>query len=299
MKELAHWDSKNSQPTKTVLLAVNKMSHPKATLIISFFNNFPFLKLVLGGLERQTVKDFEIIIADDGSNEECKRKIMEYDKNSTLNIKHQWHKDEGWQKNRILNQAIVASKTNYLVFIDGDCIPHRAFIEEHISNRKIKTALAGRRVNLSEEVSSMLNYENVKDGYLEKRLFPIMVWGSIRGRGNRIENGIYFKSTIIRKIINKKERGILGSNFSLFKKDIVNINGFDERYRSPAVGEDTDIEYRLRNNGILIKSIKHLSIQYHLFHEKLYRTNKNLEILKHTMEKKIVYTPFGINKQFV
>ena len=125
------------------------MPYPKATLIISFYNNFPFLKLVLGGLERQTVKDFEIIIADDGSNEECKRKIMEYDKNSALNIKHQWHKDEGWQKNRILNQAIVASKANYLVFIDGDCIPHRAFIEEHICNSKTKTALAGRRVNLS------------------------------------------------------------------------------------------------------------------------------------------------------
>jgi len=275
------------------------MSHPKATLIISFYNNFPFLKLVLGGLERQTFKDFEIIIADDGSNKECKRKIMEYDKNSALNIKHQWHMDEGWQKNRILNQTIVASKANYLIFTDGDCIPHRAFIEEHICNRKAKTALAGRRVNLSEEVSSMLNYENVKNGYLEKRLFPIMVWGSIRGQGNRIENGIYFKSTIIRKKINKKERGILGSNFSLFKKDIVNINSFDERYRSPAVGEDTDIEYRLRHNGILIKSIKHLSIQYHLFHEKLLRTDKNLEILKQTMEKKIVYTPFGINKEFV
>ncbi len=275
------------------------MSHPKATLIISFYNNFPFLKLVLGGLERQTFKDFEIIIADDGSNKECKRKIIEYDKNSALNIKHQWHMDEGWQKNRILNQTIVASKANYLIFTDGDCIPHRAFIEEHICNRKAKTALAGRRVNLSKEVSSRLNYENVKNGCLEKRLFPIMVWGSIRGRGNRIENGIYFKSTIIRKKINKKQRGILGSNFSLFKKDIVNINGFDERYRSPAVGEDTDIEYRLRNNGVIIKSIKHLSIQYHLFHEKLYRTDKNLEILKQTMEKKIVYTPFGINKEFV
>ena len=275
------------------------MSHPKATLIISFYNNFPFLKLVLGGFERQTVKNFEIIIADDGSNDECKRKIIEYHKNSTLNIKHQWHKNEGWQKNRILNQAIVASKANYLVFIDGDCIPHRAFIEEHIRNRKAKTALAGRRVNLSEEVSSKLNYENVKNGCLEKRLFPIMVWGSIRGQGNRIENGIYFKSTFIRKKINKKERGILGSNFSLYKKDIVNINGFDEKYRSPAVGEDTDIEYRLRQSGILIKSIKHLSIQYHLFHEKLFRTDENLEILKQTMKKKVVYTPFGINKEFV
>ena len=257
------------------------MPHPKATLIISFYNNFPFLRLVFGGLERQTVKDFEIIIADDGSNKECKRKIIEYDNNSSLSIKHQWQKDKGWRKNRILNQAIVASKAKYLIFIDGDCIPHRAFIEEHISNSKDQTALAGRRVNLSEKVSSMLNYENVKNGCLEKRFFPIMVWD------------------IIRKNINKKDRGILGSNFSIFKKDIVNINGFDERYRSPAVGEDTDIEYRLRHNGIKIKSIKYLSIQYHLFHDKLYRPNENLDILKQTMEKKIVYTPFGIINEFV
>lgn len=273
------------------------MPHPKATLIISFYNNFLFLKLVFAGLERQTFKNFEIIIADDGSDEKYKKQIIEYNKNSSLNIKHLWHKDIGWRKNKILNQAIVASKANYLIFIDGDCIPHRYFIEEHLRNRENRTALAGRRVNLSKKVSDKLTCENVKNGILEKRLIPLMILENIKGYGNRIENGIYIKPASVRKLLNKKKRGILGSNFSLFKNDLVNINGFDERYISPAVGEDTDIEYRLRQNKIIIKPIKHYAIQYHLFHEKLNRCDTNLEILKQTIDKKIVFTPFGINKE--
>lgn len=273
------------------------MPHPKATLIISFYNNFLFLKLVFAGLERQTFKNFEIIIADDGSDEKYKKQIIEYNKNSSLSIKHLWHKDIGWRKNKILNQAIVSCKANYLIFIDGDCLPHRCFIEEHIRNRENRTALAGRRVNLSKKVSDKLTCENVKNGILEKRLIPLMILENIKGYGNRIENGIYIKPAGVRKLLNKKKRGISGSNFSLFKKDLVNINGFDERYISPAVGEDTDIEYRLRQNKINIKPIKHYAIQYHLFHKKLYRCDTNLEILKQTIDKKIVFTPFGINKE--
>lgn len=274
------------------------MPFPKATLIISFYNNYHFLKLVFGGLERQTYTDFEIIIADDGSDEKYKKYIRDYSNKSSLNIIHVWHKDEGWQKNKILNNAIVTSNANYLIFIDGDCIPHRAFIEEHILNSKLNTVLAGRRVNLSKKVSNLLTYGNVKEGILEMRLFPLMVFESIKGHGDRIENGIFIKSPVIRKLINKKEKGILGSNFSLFKEDIIKINGFDERYKSPAVGEDTDIEFRLRANKMAVKPVKHYTIQYDLFHNKLSRDEKNQMILRETKDKEIIYTPYGINKDF-
>jgi glycosyltransferase involved in cell wall biosynthesis len=272
------------------------MSEPLVTLIISFYNHFSFLELVLAGLERQIHKNFEIIIADDGSKDKIIKKINNYKNTSALNIKHVWHEDKGWRKNRILNFSVQQSSGEYLVFTDGDCIPHKAFIHEHLLNKQPNTVLAGRRVNLSKNVTDLLTPSKVKKGFLETRLFPLMIWEAIMRRGDRVENGLYFRNKFIRKRINLKDRGILGSNFSIYKSDILAINGFDERYEAPAVGEDTDLEYRLKLNETKVKTVKHLAIQYHLYHPKLSRPGKNLDILYDTMEKKNYYTPYGINK---
>jgi len=272
------------------------MPNPEVTLIISFYNQFPFLELVFAGLERQIHKNFEIIIADDGSKGKIVQQIKHYISISGLNINYVWHEDKGWRKNRILNLSIQQSASDYLIFIDGDCIPHKAFIFEHLMNKQANRVLAGRRVNLSKIVSDRLTYIKVQKGFLETKLFPLMIWESIMGRGDRIENGFYFRSRAIRKRINKKDRGILGCNFSIHKSDLLAINGFDERYEAPAVGEDTDLEYRLKLNGVKVKMIKNLAIQYHLYHPKLSRPGKNLEIFNETMEKGIWYTPYGIDK---
>ena len=74
------------------------------------------------------------------------------------------------------------------------------------------------------------------------------------------------------------------------------INGFDERYELPYVGEDTDIDYRLCLNGVALQSLNNIAIQYHLFHPKLLRLQKNQDIFKEVQNLKIAYTPYGIKK---
>lgn len=124
----------------------------KATLIISFYNKIDYLKLVLAGMERQSSNEFEIIIADDGSREEVVRELKEIMDRSSLAIKHVWQEDKGFRKCRILNKSICEAKTDYLIFIDGDCVPHKEFVREHIENRSKGVCLAGRRVNLSKKL---------------------------------------------------------------------------------------------------------------------------------------------------
>ncbi len=272
------------------------MSNLESSVIISIYNNFKFFNFVLAGFERQTNKNFEIIIADDGSKKEVVDKIHQYINQSEMKIKHVWHEDEGWQKNKILNKAIQASETDYIIFVDGDCIPHKNFVQEHLINKADNTILAGRRSNLSKFISDKLTYNNIRTGILEKRFALLgLVLKSIIG-GSHLENAVFFKSRYLRKKINKKDKGVLGSNFSLHKSDILEINGFDERYVKPAVGEDTDIEYRLRNAGKKVKSVKHLAIQYHLFHKKLERDKANMEYLNQVTKNKTTFTPYGINK---
>jgi glycosyltransferase involved in cell wall biosynthesis len=267
-----------------------------ATIILSFYNKPDILKLVLAGFERQSEKAFEIVIADDGSNTDAVKALERIIQSSPLQIQHVWHKDEGWRKNIILNKAIVAAKSPYLIFVDGDCIPHRHFVKEHLNAREEGFILTGRRVLLSKNISEFLSFNKVRNGWLEKLLFPWMLIERVAGKGQFVENALYFKYDWIRKRINNKRKGLLGSNFSLHKSDMLVVNGFDERYLAPYVGEDTDLEYRLRKHGFKFRHLKHLAIQYHLFHPRLEFNNENHALLQENMQRSSGYTPFGIVK---
>jgi glycosyltransferase involved in cell wall biosynthesis len=276
------------------MLLVMEEFNPKASLIISFYNKIEILKLVLTGFERQSYKNFEVIIADDGSKPEVVVELEKIITDSKLNIRHIWHDDNGWQKNIILNKAIVASNSGYLIFIDGDCIPHRHFIKEHLNAKQLHTILAGRRVNLSERVSRFLKQKHVRFAMLETIFIPWMIFEKLLGMGSDIENAFFIRSKWLRSKINNKDRGVLGAHFSIHKSDLLAINGFDERYKAPYVGEDTDLEYRLRLNGCKVKTLKHVAILFHLHHKRMPNTKINDSIFEETKEKKIAYTPFGI-----
>ena len=268
----------------------------KASIIISFYNNLTWLKLVLAGLERQSCQEFEVLIADDGSKvtvvDEFKSILPHY----SFSIHHLWHKDKGWQKNIILNKAVVASSSEYLIFMDGDCIPHRHFVKEHLAHKEKNFALAGRRLHLSAPVTEKLTPEIISSGYLETKALLKLYWDKMTNKGcEHWENGLYAPQWL-RPHINKKDKGIVGSNFSVHKTDLLSINGFDERYLAPAVGEDTDLELRFRNNGMKIRSIKHLAIQYHLYHKTLHRPSENLSILANNKALNMTFTPYGIKQ---
>lgn len=268
------------------------------SLIISFYNRIDYLKLVFAGLEIQSFKDFEVIIADDGSNELVVNQLKSLIHKASFNVKHLWQEDKGFRKNKILNRAIVESSSDYLVFIDGDCIPHSEFLNEHFKNREQKICLTGRRVNLSRRITEKLNEELVKQKFLEKNLF-LLFWDSIFGETVDFEKGIYIKSKKLREFINKKPRGLLGCNFSIHKKDILDVNGFDERYIHPSIGEDSDLQFRLELNGVKIKSLNNIAIQYHLYHKLQERKEINLKLFEEVKKSKIAFTPYGIKKSVV
>ncbi len=270
-------------------------SFSEISVIISFYNKIDFLSLVIAGFEIQTFKSFEIIIADDGSSQTTCKALSELISNSDVKIRHIWHEDNGWRKNRILNKAILSSTSDCLIFTDGDCIPHPRFVEEHFKNREKGKVLAGRRVYLSQRITIKLNRVKIAKKYsIGKYLIPLFFHTTFLKDGKYFENAIYIKSKLIRKTINRKKKGLIVSNFSLFKDDIMKVNGFDERYEAPSVGEDTDLCYRLKLAGIKVKTVKHIAIKYHLFHKRLNWDNNNKEIFDNTVLKKEFYAKDGI-----
>ncbi len=267
------------------------------SLIISFYNKIDFLKLVFAGLEQQSFHDFEVIIADDGSRKEIVAEVKHLIQNASFPVKHLWHEDNGWQKNTILNKAIVASEAEYLIFIDGDCIPNPHFIEEHLICQTANQAVCGRRVTLTEKTSANLNVKDIESKFFHIKLFfKLLGENFFTNEKIHLRHMIRIRNQFLRRIFVKdKLKGILGCNFSVWKQDMMKINGFDERFVFPGMGEDSDIENRLRQMGVRLVSKKFYVTVYHIYHSALGPDYEmNYILYKENLENKVIFTPYGI-----
>ena len=275
------------------------MSYP-VSLIISFYNKIDLLKLIFAALERQTFQNFEVVIADDGSKPEVVEEIQRIQSNYFFLIKHVWHEDDGWQKNIILNKAIQAAEGEYLIFIDGDCIPQKRFVEEHVENRIAGKIISGRRVLLTKNISKNLTETKIKNGYMDCLVgFPLFYETVFKGKYTRMENMVRIRNKFIRRLfIKEKMRSFLGCNFSVWKSDILTVNGFDERFIYPGTGEDMDLEERLKRVGVLPVSKKHLVTLFHYYHVHFDTNHEPNKVLyEENNRNKVTFTPFGITKK--
>lgn len=271
---------------------------PKLSLIISFYNKTEILEKVLESIALQGMQDFEVVIADDGSGPEAVRFIEQAAKRYPFPIRHVWHEDKGWRKNAILNKAVVAAQGEYLVFIDGDCLLEPHFLEEHYAARKRGEVVTGRRVLLTPKTTERLLATTLNTHSFGFRLFFQLLAETLLGhQKTQMEQMIRLPYWMRRLFIRERKRYILGCNFSLYKEDLLAVNGFDERFQYPGYGEDIDLEFRLARNGVPAMSRKCQLVQFHCYHTHFntdYAPNKQL--LQENTDKKITFTPYGIQQ---
>ncbi|MDD8018766.1 MAG: glycosyltransferase [Bacteroidota bacterium] len=238
--------------------------NPKLSIVIAVYNKPQNLRYVLEAFNRQSMKDFELIIADDGSGKELTDVVNEAKRTYPFRIKHLWHADNGWRKNTMLNYGIQESATDYIVFIDGDCLPGKDFVLDHFAHRVKEKILLGRRVEHGERWAKNLSLEKIRSGEFEKYTLRDIVDG-LTGKSVTLEAGFRITHPFVRKLTGEVS-SILGCNFSTYKEHLVAVNGFDESYDGPGSGEDSDIFYRLQLIGVTGKSLRSLALQYHIWH---------------------------------
>jgi cellulose synthase/poly-beta-1,6-N-acetylglucosamine synthase-like glycosyltransferase len=228
----------------------------KISAIVAFYKNLPFLDLVLDGFRRQNYdhKDFEVIIAEDDDAPVTKEYVAKQSRDLPFVLKHVCHEDLGFRKDKILNEAISVSEGEFLVLLDGDCIPHRSLLKEYMRMGCEGTLFFGRRVMMSELLTQKLVASR------DRKLLSL--YSQVKHGSKRIEDGIYLP--FFRK--RNKTNGLLGCNWGIMKKHVLEVNGYDEDYVTAGVGEDIDIEWRLKANGIKKQSMRHRAIVYHLHH---------------------------------
>lgn len=266
------------------------------SVIFTTYNHPEWLKKVLWGFENQTVKNFEVIIADDGSTEATKKVIDECIARNIISVKHIWHPDEGYQKCPILNKAIVASSSDYLIFTDGDCIPRNDFVEVHLNNKKDNYFLSGGTLRLPIELSKSITKEDI----ISDNAFSLK-WLYKHGLKRNFKSTKLVKSTFYGRLMNfitPTKASWNGHNSSGWKKDIIAINGFNETMHYG--GQDRELGERLKNYGIKSKQIRYSAVCIHLEHGRPYKTqesiNRNKGIRKMVKNTKSYWIDAGVNK---
>src|SRR6476620_3116611 len=106
---------------------------PSASIIVTSYNQVETLKLLFAILDRQTLKEFEVIVADDGSSDGTRELCL---RKGTFQIHYITQEDFGYQKAKILNQSLIIAKSDYLIFVDGDVILERHFVQDHLELKK-------------------------------------------------------------------------------------------------------------------------------------------------------------------
>ena len=193
-------------------------------------------------------------------------------------LRHVWQQDLGFRASRARNLGAAANCSDYIIWIDGDCLLPSNFIEKHVALSKPKHLIAGGRRLLSEEFTARMFTQNVAvDQAFDSWKFISFPLG-------------YFRS------IQSKSWNIVRScNLSLYRDDLIEIGGFDESF----VGwgrEDSDFVIRLMNLGLKIKSGRLATCVAHLYHYDRSKSHLSIndERLARTLDSARIYSQRSI-----
>ncbi len=227
----------------------------KASLIIPFYKDLSALELILQALCRQSAAgQFEVVIAEDDDAPKTVSFLNNIQPLLNFPLQHISQPDEGYRRSKALNNGLRIANNELVIFTDGDCIPHRHFIQSYLNNAADKKLLYGRRVNLGEKFSAKLRH--TKDDAAMNFLSLLL------SDSSRVAEGLYLPFYPVSWI---SKRQPWGCNMGAMKKDILAVNGFDEDYREWGP-EDLDICKRLELYGCVLESVKYKAIIYHLYH---------------------------------
>lgn len=267
----------------------------KTSIVFTTYNSPAWLEKVLWGFFEQTAKDFEIVIADDGSREDTRELIERMKGETTIPIKHVWQEDDGFQKCRILNKAILASEGEYLIFTDGDCIPRKDFVEQHLRLSEPNTYLSGGYFKLPMDISQAITKEDV----VSQKAFDVD-WLVSMGLKKTHKTMKLTASGAWASFLNKISPARPtwnGHSASCYKKHILAVNGFEETMQYG--GQDCEFGDRLVNNGLKAKRIRYSAVCVHLDHKRGYITPEMLAnskaIRQDTKKNKVIKARVGLD----
>lgn len=236
-------------------------------VIITTYNQPAWLEKVLWGYGSQSRRDFQVVVADDGSTAETRALIRRAEAEFGGRLAHVWQEDLGFRKCEILNRAILSTVAEYLIFTDGDCIPRIDFVQRHIELAEPGRFLSAGVVWLPAELSRAITREDVTESRLaDPKWLRQHGWHGGRRRLRLVQNRL---TATALDALTPTAPSFNGHNASVWRDALIAVNGFDAQMGYG--GLDRALGERLRNLGIRGKQVRHRAVCFHLDHDRPYR----------------------------
>lgn len=230
----------------------------EAAIIVCTYQRPRNLKSCLISIAAQTGVDgqFELVVADDGSNDETADLVSEFQRRVDFPVRFTAHEHDGFHPARCRNEGVLASNAPYLLFLDGDCVIPRDHVRNHLAQRRPTTVCGGDCFRLTEEQSDRV--AGGVDGREElERLVPL------RERWRVTRNHLDAKLNWLLR--NPSKPKLFAGNIGMWRRDLELVNGFDQKFLHWG-GEDDDLRMRLIQAGLTIRSIRDRAHTFHLWH---------------------------------
>lgn len=211
---------------------------PSTAVIVAAYEQSGPLRLVLAALAAAPRTDFEVHIADDGSTPPMAEALADLAAGLPFPVTFQHQPDGGFRKAEIVNRATLATDAELLVFLDGDCVPHRDLIEVYRAAYRPRDFFVGSVGFIDADSSRALTPESVAEGAHED-LLDRDQWRKIRIT--------HWKNVVYRGLKQVRPR-IRGGNFAVAAELFRAVDGYDEVYGGHGK-EDSDLRNRMRRAG--------------------------------------------------
>lgn len=232
------------------------------SIVVTTYNRADALAAVLRGLDAQADRAFEVLVADDGSRDDTRETVERFARASAVPMRHVWQEDRGFRAGAARNRAAAVARGDYLVFLDGDCVPRPDFVAQHRALAEPGWMVAGNRILLSEELT--------RD--VLARAEPIHAWTEAQWRNAAARGGINRTLPLrslplgpLRKLGARRWTRVRTCNLGVWTADFHAVNGFDETYEGWGF-EDSDLAVRLLNHGVRRKDGAFATGVLHLWH---------------------------------
>lgn len=259
----------------------------RLSVIVTTYNSPSFLKKVLDGFLIQTTMPDEVLVADDGSGEDTRRVIEEFEIKASFPVIHVWQEDKGFRAARIRNKAIAKASGDYFILLDGDCVINRHFIGDHALLAEKGCFIQGKRVLV--EKGAVLNFDcHQANSFLQ--LSRMAVTG-------QIANCHHLVRLPYSGFKNRKLKGIKSCNMSFFRSDVMAVNGFNEDFEGWG-NEDSELAFRFFKYGLFKKVHPFKVVCFHLWHTANKQvSNGNRQLLTETTASTGYYCRNGLLKK--
>ncbi|HZN31545.1 MAG TPA: glycosyltransferase family 2 protein, partial [Xanthobacteraceae bacterium] len=216
------------------------------SVIVTTYNREDALEAVLSALSRQSDREFEVVVADDGSRPATAALIERWKGRLGVPLSHVWQADRGFRAAEIRNRALLAARGDYCVFLDGDCIARTDFVATHRRLAERGWFVTGNRVLLSRELTAAVLREAVLP-----QTWNLAQWINRRAQGgvNRLAAVLRLPLGPLRKLRPGQWQGARSCNLAVWRSDLERVDGFDASFRGWG-REDSDLLIRLLHSGV-------------------------------------------------